>query len=89
VVIARPIHRRGYVGNAGKKLAKIERADAETRWHFIQTMKADTSMYVSHFIIFGALKRTLALLAGFRGHVRDRNFTCAAALTLGLVPSSL
>jgi hypothetical protein len=64
-----------------EKLAKIERADAEMRQYFMRAMKADTSMYVSDFIILGALKRTLALSAGFRGHIRDRNFTCAAALT--------
>jgi hypothetical protein len=35
---------------------------------------------VSDLVIFGALKRTLALSGGFRRHIRDRNFTCAAAL---------
>jgi hypothetical protein len=64
-----------------QKLAKIEQADDELRRYFAVAISEDQSMYVSDFIIFGALKRTLALSDGFRGHIRHRNFTCAAALT--------
>src|SRR5258707_10844952 len=63
-----------------QKLAKTEKANEELRQHFARAMREDQSMYVSDFIIFGALKRTLALSDGFRGHIRNRNFTCAAAL---------
>jgi hypothetical protein len=63
-----------------EKLAKIERADDQMRQHFVRAMKAEPSIYVSDFIILGAIKRTFALSDGFRGHIRDRNFTCAAAL---------
>jgi len=63
-----------------ERLAKIERADEELRQYFLRAMQADTSLYVGDFLILGALKRTLALSAGFRGHIRDRNFTCAGAL---------
>lgn len=62
------------------KLAKIEHGDEELRRYFLQAMKNDPSIYVSDLIILGALKRTLALSSGFRTHIQDRNFTCAAAL---------
>jgi hypothetical protein len=62
------------------KLASIERGDEELRQYFCRLIKADSSIYVSDFIILGALKRTLALSGGFRTHIRDRNFTCAGAL---------
>jgi hypothetical protein len=64
-----------------QKLARIEQADDELRRYFARAIRDDQSMYISDFIIFGALKRTLALSDGFRGHIRVRNFTCAAALT--------
>jgi hypothetical protein len=64
-----------------QKLAKTEQADDELRRYFARAISEDQSMYFSDFIIFGALKRTLALSDGFRGHIRSRNFTCAAALT--------
>ena len=63
-----------------QKLAKIEQADEMLRQHFGREMQKDPSIYISDFIIFGALKRTLALSDGFRGHIRNRNFSCAAAL---------
>ena len=63
-----------------EKLAKIERGDAELQRYFMKAAQSDPSMYVSDFIIFGALKRTLALSEGFRSHIRERNFTCAGAL---------
>jgi hypothetical protein len=64
----------------GQKLAKIEQADDHLRQHFVREMREDPSIYMSDLIIFGALKRTLALSDGFRGHILNRNFTCAAAL---------
>jgi hypothetical protein len=63
-----------------QKLAKTETADDQLRQYFSHAISDDPSMYVSDFILFGALKRTLALSDGFRGHIRNRNFTCAAAL---------
>jgi hypothetical protein len=61
-------------------LANLERGDDELRHYFVGLMKADSALYISDFIIIGALKRTLALSDGFRGHIRNRNFTCAGAL---------
>jgi hypothetical protein len=63
-----------------QKLVKTEQADDQLRHYFARAISDDQSMYVSDFIIFGAIKRTLALSDGFRGHIRNRNFTCAAAL---------
>jgi hypothetical protein len=63
-----------------ERLQKIEQGDEALRQYFLSAMQADTTLYVGDFLIFGALKRTLALSAGFRGHIRDRNFTCAGAL---------
>jgi hypothetical protein len=63
-----------------ERLAKIERADDELRHYFVRAMQSDPSLYIGDLVIFGALKRTLALSGGFRRHIRDRNFTCAAAL---------
>ena len=64
-----------------QKLAKIEETDEVLRQHFGREMQKDPSIYVSDLVLFGALKRTLALSDGFRGHIRNRNFTCAAALS--------
>jgi hypothetical protein len=64
-----------------EKLTQIEQADEVLRQHFAREMQKDPSIYVSDLVIFGALKRTLALSDGSRGHIRSRNFTCAAALT--------
>jgi len=64
-----------------QKLKKTEQADDELRRYFSRAITEDQSAYFGDFIIFGALKRTLALSDGFRGHIRNRNFTCAAALT--------
>jgi hypothetical protein len=37
-------------------------------------------MMVMDFTLVAAAKRTLSLASGFRTHMKDRNFTCAAAL---------
>jgi hypothetical protein len=63
-----------------EKLAKIEVRDEQLRQYFLEAMKADPTLYIADFVIYGALKRTLALSDGFRRHIRERNFTCAAAL---------
>jgi hypothetical protein len=62
------------------KLVAIEAQDEELRQHFLKEMQADPTLYVADFVIYGALKRTLSLSDGFRGHIRERNFTCAGAL---------
>jgi hypothetical protein len=62
------------------KLFNIERGGEELRQAFVQLMQKDSAIYVSDLIIFGALKRTLSLSDGFRRHIREHNFTCAAAL---------
>ena len=63
-----------------EKLANIEHIDDKIRNYFLEAVKADPTIYVVDFVIFGALKRTLSLSDGFRRHIRDRNFTCAGAL---------
>lgn len=63
-----------------KKLANIEQMEDGIRKYFAQAMIADPTIYIVDLVIIGALKRTLALADGFRGHIRERNFTCAGAL---------
>jgi hypothetical protein len=62
------------------KLARIERLDSELLRKFGEMTVKGGPMYISDFILVGAAKRTLALSDGFRGHIREKNFTCAAAL---------
>jgi len=63
-----------------EKLNAIEARDEQLRQYFLDAMKADPTLYIADFVIYGALKRTLALSDGFRRHIRERNFTCAGAL---------
>jgi hypothetical protein len=47
---------------------------------FPQFVQPHSDMFVSHCLILGALKRTLAHADGFRTHIKDRNFICAATI---------
>jgi hypothetical protein len=62
------------------KLAKIEQCDAAVLDSFKGVMQTGGPIYVMDFTLIAAGKRTLSLSAGFRSHMKDRNFTCAAAL---------
>lgn len=63
-----------------EKLAKIERGDASLLKMFQQWIRPGADMHLSDMFLIGVIKRTLALSQGFRTHIKDRNFTCAAAL---------
>lgn len=43
-------------------------------------MQDGSEVYPADFFVLGAVKRILALSAGFRGLIEARNFTCAASL---------
>jgi hypothetical protein len=75
--------------NLEQKLAKIERGDSELLKLFQQLIRKGDDMYVSDFLMLGALKRTLALSQGFRAHIRDRNFTCAGTLVRAQLDTAL
>jgi hypothetical protein len=63
-----------------EKLAKIERGENQILKIFPQFIQPGDDMHVSDMVLLGIIKRTLALSGGFRGHIQNKNFTCAAAL---------
>lgn len=63
-----------------EKLALIEQGDKAVLETLMTGMQNGGPIYVMDFTLIAAGKRTLALSAGFRGHMKERNFTCAAAL---------
>jgi hypothetical protein len=72
-----------------ERLAKIERFEAELLRKFPQFVQPQSDMYVSHFLLFGALKRTLAHADGFRKHIADRNFICAGTIMRAQLDTAL
>src|SRR4051794_3184007 len=66
--------------NLEEKLAKLERLDRELLRNLSGMPNIGGAVSISDFILLGAVKRMLALSDGFRGHIRQKNFTCAAAL---------
>ncbi|MBC6982871.1 hypothetical protein [Caulobacter sp. 17J80-11] len=63
-----------------ERLARIE---AQTK-EFLQSakvlMEESPSIYSTDFFVLGALRRLLAVSAGFQSLIRSRNFLCAAPL---------
>jgi hypothetical protein len=72
-----------------QRLAKIERLEAELLHKFPQLVQPHSDMYVSHFLLLGALKRTLAHADGFRKHIKDRNFICAGTIMRAQLDTAL
>jgi hypothetical protein len=72
-----------------ERLARIERLEAELLRKFPQFVQPDSDMYVMHFLLFGALKRTLAHADGFRKHINDRNFICAGTIMRAQLDTAL
>jgi hypothetical protein len=72
-----------------ERLAKIERFEAELLRKFSQFFQPQSDMYVSHLLLFGALKRTLAHAEGFRKHIKERNFICAGTIMRAQLDTAL
>jgi hypothetical protein len=72
-----------------EKLAKIERGEKEILRHFHRLSRPGDPMLMSDLVLVGIVKRTVALSDGFRGHIKERNFTCAAALLRLLLDTAM
>jgi hypothetical protein len=72
-----------------ERLAKIERFETELLRKLPQFMQPESDMYVMHYLLFGALKRTLAHADGFRKHINDRNFICAGTIMRAQLDTAL
>jgi hypothetical protein len=61
-----------------EKLTKIDQLERELVRKLAGAIASGDDMYLSHMLIMGAVKRTLAFGEGFRLLIRERNFPSAA-----------
>ncbi|MEN3214150.1 hypothetical protein PUR23_29670 [Methylorubrum populi] len=64
----------------GEQLAAIEKAQERLLDRCGMIMRANSPIYMPDFYVLGALKRGMALCAGFRELFKQNNYTCAATL---------
>jgi hypothetical protein len=72
-----------------QKLEKIGRLEQEILRKLAAQIGPNSDMYVSHFMMLGAAKRTVSLGKGFRTLVQARNFVCAAPLVRMQIDTAL
>lgn len=63
-----------------EQLLAIERAQDRLLSLCSVIMQANSPIYISDFYVLGALKRGMALCAGFRELFKQNNYTCAATM---------
>ncbi len=63
-----------------ERLAKIDRLGEEIRRKAHSLVGLDTAISYCDFFVFGAIRRTLAQIAGFHQLIEIRNFPCAAGV---------